>query len=240
MAGASVSINTSQQGRPACGSSKNSRSREASFLIKSSFPCGSAGKESACSVGDLGLIPGLGKSPGEGKGYPLQYSGLENSMNCIFHGGAKSWTRLSKFHFHGTFNKYITLGKRTNVGLLTMCINCYQLQIKLQICSTLDRHTFIAMWMFRVKFRSLNASEEHARTWQYGRVSPWPQFLTLDSSCTITTLCPCVWMLQLRWPSSAHTANSPALPKATSEGVCFAQLYSWHQLHSFDFKCLGK
>ena len=47
------------------------------------FLCGSAGKESACNTGDLGLFPGLGTSPGEGKGYPLQYSGLENSMNCI-------------------------------------------------------------------------------------------------------------------------------------------------------------
>ena len=45
------------------------------------FPDSSAGKESACNAGDLGLIPGLGRSPGEGKGYPLQYSGLENSMN---------------------------------------------------------------------------------------------------------------------------------------------------------------
>ena len=45
------------------------------------FPCGSAGKESASNVGDLGLIPGLGRSPGEGKGYPLQYSGVENSMD---------------------------------------------------------------------------------------------------------------------------------------------------------------
>ena len=45
------------------------------------FPCGSAGKESACNVGDLGSIPGLGRSPGEGKGYPLQYSCLENSMD---------------------------------------------------------------------------------------------------------------------------------------------------------------
>ena len=45
------------------------------------FPCGSAGKESTCNAGDLGLIPGLGRSPGEGKGYPLQYSGLENSMD---------------------------------------------------------------------------------------------------------------------------------------------------------------
>ena len=44
-------------------------------------PCGSTGKESACNVGDLGSIPGLGRSPGEGRGYPLQYSGLENSMD---------------------------------------------------------------------------------------------------------------------------------------------------------------
>ena len=51
---------------------------------------GSAGKESACNVGDLGLIPGSGRSPGEGNGYPLQYSGLENSMDCIVHGVAKS------------------------------------------------------------------------------------------------------------------------------------------------------
>ena len=47
------------------------------------FPRGSAGKESSCSAGDLGSIPGLGRSTGEGKGYPLQYSGLEKSMNCI-------------------------------------------------------------------------------------------------------------------------------------------------------------
>jgi len=63
-------------------------------------PCGSPGKESACNVGDLGLIPGLGRSPGEGKGYPLQYSGLENSMDYIVHGVTKSRTRLSDFHFH--------------------------------------------------------------------------------------------------------------------------------------------
>ena len=53
------------------------------------FPCGSAGKESACNAGDLGLIPGLGRSPGEGKGYPLQYSCLGNSMDCVAHRVAK-------------------------------------------------------------------------------------------------------------------------------------------------------
>ena len=54
------------------------------------FPCGPAGEESACDVVDLGSIPGLGRSSGEGKGYPLQFSGLENSMDCIVHGVAKS------------------------------------------------------------------------------------------------------------------------------------------------------
>ena len=63
------------------------------------FPCDSAGKESTSNVGDLGSIPGLGRSPGEGKGYALQYSDLESSMDCIVHGGAKSQTRLRNFPF---------------------------------------------------------------------------------------------------------------------------------------------
>ena len=59
------------------------------------LPCGSAGKESACSVGDLGLIPGLGRSTGQSKGYPPQCSGLENSVDFIVHRVAKSRTGLS-------------------------------------------------------------------------------------------------------------------------------------------------
>ena len=51
------------------------------------------------NVGDLGSIPGLGRSPEEGKGYPLQYSGLENSMDCIAHGVSKSWLQLRELHF---------------------------------------------------------------------------------------------------------------------------------------------
>ena len=63
------------------------------------FPFGSGGKESTCTVGVLGLIPGLGRSPGEGKSYPLQYSGLENSRDrevrrATDHGVVKSWTQL--------------------------------------------------------------------------------------------------------------------------------------------------
>ena len=60
-----------------------------------SFPGGSAGKESPYNAGDLGSIPGLGRSPGEGNSYQLQYSGLENSMDYAVHGVAKSQTRLS-------------------------------------------------------------------------------------------------------------------------------------------------
>ena len=70
------------------------------------FSGGSAGKESACNVGDLALIAGLGRSPGEGNGYPLQYSGLENSMDFIVHGVAKSWSRLSlSFTYLSIFNR---------------------------------------------------------------------------------------------------------------------------------------
>ena len=64
------------------------------------FPCGSAGKESTSNAGDLGSIPGLGISPAEGKGTLLQYSGLENSMDCIVHGVAKNEKWLSNFYFH--------------------------------------------------------------------------------------------------------------------------------------------
>ena len=71
------------------------------------FPHGLAGKESACRVGDLGSIPGLGRSPGKGKVYPLQYSGLENSMDYIVHGVTKNRTQLSDFHFHLPFIQYL-------------------------------------------------------------------------------------------------------------------------------------
>ena len=77
------------------------------------FLCGSAGKESTFIVGDLGSIPGLGRFPGEGKGYPLQYSGLENSMDYTVLGVAKSWTQLSNFHFHFTFTSLsVTYGTK--------------------------------------------------------------------------------------------------------------------------------
>ena len=61
-------------------------------LYKLGFLCGSAGKESACNVGDSGSIPELGRPPGEGISYLLQHSGLESSRDCIVHGVTKRWT----------------------------------------------------------------------------------------------------------------------------------------------------
>ena len=72
---------------------KNRRRRDKLLTpVFSGFPPGSAGKESACNVGDLGLIPGLGRFPGEREDYPLRYSGLENSMDCMVYGVTKSRT----------------------------------------------------------------------------------------------------------------------------------------------------
>ena len=74
------------------------------LIVDRGFTYGSAGKETACSARDLSSIPGLGRSTGEGNGYQLQYSGLENSMDCRVPGVAKSRTQLRGFHFQFTFN----------------------------------------------------------------------------------------------------------------------------------------
>ena len=67
-------------------------SKESAFSAGEGFPRGLPGKESTCDAGELGSIPGLGRSPGEGNGYPLQYSGAENSMDCTLNGVAKRRT----------------------------------------------------------------------------------------------------------------------------------------------------
>ena len=77
-------------------------------------PCGSAGKEFTCNGRDLGLIPGLGRSPGEGKGYPLQYSGLENSMeDSVFSMGSQKVS-------HGLCGPWDSPGQNTAVGSLSL------------------------------------------------------------------------------------------------------------------------
>ena len=73
--------------------------KKANTINYKGFSGSSAGKESACIARDLGSIPGLGRSPGEGNSYPLQYSGLENSTDCIVHGVAKSQTWLTVHNY---------------------------------------------------------------------------------------------------------------------------------------------
>ena len=90
------------------------------------FPYGSAGKESACNLGNLGLIPGLGICPGEGKGYPLQCSGLENSMDCIVHGITKSRTWSN------------SLTHRKPVTKWYACIHAQSLQLCSTLCDPVD------------------------------------------------------------------------------------------------------
>ena len=90
------------------------------------FPGDSASKESTCNVGDLSYIPGLGRSPGEGKGYPRQFSCQENPMDggawyATVYGVAKSRTQLSEFHFHFTKYKiqfdFINLEKMQDISI---------------------------------------------------------------------------------------------------------------------------
>ena len=106
---------------------------------KMGFPGGSAGKESACNAGDLGSIPGFGRSPGEGNSYPLQNSGLENSMNYIVCGITKSWTWLSNLKLllkgsyslrpHRLYSPWDSPGQNTGVkeaSLKWLCTALFQ------------------------------------------------------------------------------------------------------------------
>ena len=113
-------------------------------ILKKGFPGGSAGKESTCTAGDLGLIPGLGRSPGEGKGYPLQYSGLKNSIDCksqrVRHDWATelNWTDESEYEScsflsdslqpHGLYSPWNSPGQNIGVGSLCLLQGIYPTQ----------------------------------------------------------------------------------------------------------------
>ena len=94
------------------------------------FPCGSAGKESTCNMGDLGSIPGLGRSSGEGKGYPLQHSGLENSMDSPW--GRKELDRTKRLSVSLSISQYKLKSQRNNKTLKTFS------SISSCLCSTTE------------------------------------------------------------------------------------------------------
>ena len=130
------------------------------------FPCGSAGKEPTCNAGDLGLIPGLGRSPGEGKGYPLQYSCLENPMDrgtwwATVHGVAESWTQLSVWeHTQGGGSKRILLWCMSNSvlplfssksfivsGLTFKSLIHFEFIFVYGVCYRLLKYVYISAWV---------------------------------------------------------------------------------------------
>ena len=155
------------------------------------FPGGSAGKESSYSAGDLGLVPGLGRSPGEGKGYPRQYSGLENSHG--FHGVLKSRTHLSNFHF--TSHGY----------LIYIC----KFHIKIRdhlISSPMFLGSTNSLWGTRglcthdsktlghqvTKMDMIYALKHEVMGW-------WPRVLLQSANCLHRRLCcPWCWLLHIR------------------------------------------
>ena len=101
-----------------------------SLLPGMGFPCGSPGKESACNSGDLGSIPGLGRSPGEGKGHLLQHSGLENSMDSPW--GRKELDRTKRLSVSLSISQYKLKSQRTNKTLKTFS------SISSCLCSTTE------------------------------------------------------------------------------------------------------
>ena len=137
------------------------------------FPGGSAGKEPACNVGDLGSIPGLGRSPGEGKVYPIQYPGLKNSMNSIVHGVTKSRTRLSDFHFHFQLLSNTTLLSSRKWQSHKNTVKSF-LKAKFQCCFSFTLG-FIVLWISQAK-------DKNASTSQLECLSPWSGHRSEDVS----------------------------------------------------------
>ena len=148
------------------------------------LPLWSAGKESVRNVGDLGSIPGLGRYPGEGKGYPLQYSGPENSMDCIVQGVAKSQTWLSDFHFQCMFQCY---SLKLSQPLLPLCP---------KLCS-LCLHNSESFKISSLNHTTSLPRAEKRTEWLHGNPLGLPGLGHPSDSCFS---CPSCWMV---WKSSA-------------------------------------
>ena len=140
------------------------------------FPCGSAGKESVCNAGNLGSIPGLGRSPGEGKGYPLQYSSLENSMESIGHGVSKSRTQLSSLPFH-------CFGRKNMV-----CKPGLVLSLNPSLSVNGDSFVFICQLLAGLDFTSTVQPSKYSLGFLPGDVQNLITFLTLTLSLSFLTL----------------------------------------------------
>jgi len=137
------------------------------------FPGGSAGKEPSCNVGDLGSIPGLGISPGEGKGYPLQYFGLENSMDCTVHAVTKSRTRLSDFHFTSLLlgDSVTNSNKKEMILSFIFLIYC----VNFHFCSGRHLSKQVYVNLSKAEFSEVSASQQKGMG--YTKIRTFPEFL---------------------------------------------------------------
>ena len=126
-------------------------------FVLHSFPDSWAGKKSTCSAGDLGSIPGLGRSPGGGKGYPFLYSGLENSMVCIACGVAKRWARLSDFHI--VYLMYTLLCLLYFLRFSIIIINYWSSLMASQW--NLQFNYYFSYWMFISSFSCSNKNHHY-------------------------------------------------------------------------------
>ena len=97
---------------------KNLKKKKKNICMCKGFPDSSVGKESTCNARDPSLIPGSGRSAGEGIGYPLQYSGLENPMDCIVHRVPKNGTQLGCFHYYVCITESLCYIARMDTTLL--------------------------------------------------------------------------------------------------------------------------
>ena len=111
------------------------------------FPDSSIGKVSTCNAGDPSLTPGLGRSTGEAIGHSLQYSGLENSMDCIVHGVLKNQTRLSDFHFQTLDSVNLCPNSMLNSALLKpLHAYAHNLSIKGPQFCCFEKDPWLCLW----------------------------------------------------------------------------------------------
>ena len=177
------------------------------------FPCGSARKESACNAGDLGLIPGLVRSPWEGKGYPLLYSDLKNSLNCLVRGVAKSQTQLSNFLFT-VFIEVELFASSQYFWVLSMLLSCIAFNLCVlcsvdRSCLTLcDPTRFLCPWNFPGKNTGAGCCFLLQRIFLTQRLNP---FLFHFLHWQVDSLPPCHLGSPLSWinaPKFIHLFSS--------------------------------
>ena len=227
------------------------------FWQTSGFPCGSA-----CNARGLGLIPGLGRSPGEGKGYPLQYSGLENSMDCIVHGVTKSGTWLKGFHFSAKHQhesaidvymyavRFDSWGDGTQWNLV-MCLRSQGYVVDLdgtpecsvwKVFITYDPHIWLESWTKYCTEWEESALKTEANallTWWSACLSLLPRIWntcpTSSLSIEILPFKTCDWPWNLPSPKLYQYLTSAHIPPRIYPLICKSEFHGSFSQQRFEY-----